>query len=397
MDLPPKDIYHQEIPPPLARRRRLFGGPPRSSLDPASAVPPPGATRPGQGLRHDPGLHHDHRVRLRRRRSDHTPQAVSFNRVLWVSVAGLVLMYFGALGFLSLRARRAHHAPPPAPAPAAAAVSPSATAAPPLESIADDIQNWRKAQKLAEEGAGLADQQKLQEARERLRAALELDPHHAYAQTEMARVLFREKSFAEAEGLLRSALAAAPDAALPRLTLANAYLAGSYYSNALAVARWILEDDPYAVEAHGVAANALLGMDDPAQAIAHLRRLVTLNRDDLAAQNNLGVTLMKVQDFKTAQATFREILRSDANNSVAFYNLAVCHAKQGNVVDAVDTLSTASEKFGSGFVLTWTQSGDFDSIRSDARFAQFLQAGAAPLAKPAPQAGAVAAPAAASP
>lgn len=160
------------------------------------------------------------------------------------------------------------------------------------------------------------------------------------------------------------------------MELANLFLSSGAFADALVMAQWALEGDPYSLAAHEIAASALLQMEDPAGAITHLRRLTSLNRDDLVAQNNLGVALMKVRSFKEAIATFRGILRVDPGNSVAFYNMAACQAQQGNAIEAVALLGEAAGKFGSTFVLTWAQSRDFDPIRGDERFVRFVARGA---------------------
>jgi Flp pilus assembly protein TadD len=382
MESPSKDIYHQDVPPPLARRRRRWF----ENRRPGATVSAPASeayrnTVNGQGPRPEPGLHPDHRMRRRRRRSEHAPQASMVNRMLWVGIGTVVVVYLALLGASVLRARLR---PPPRPV-----VVPEAAPAaklPDLPSrgtpVADDVRTWKNAVRLATEGANASAAGKLDEAQGKLTEALQLAPDLVRARLELASLLVHRKQFDEAEALLRNVLAADPESQAARLQLARVYAQSGRDADALTVARWIIESDNYSVEAHELAAQSLLKLEQPVEAITHLRRLVGLNRDDLIAQNNLGVAYLQVKDYRAALLAFRDVLKADEGNSVAHYNIAVCHARQGQAAEAVDVLSRAALKFGSTFVLTWTQSGDFDAIRGEGVFRKFVDEGAQPAEKP---------------
>ena len=61
----------------------------------------------------------------------------------------------------------------------------------------------------------------------------------------------------------------------------------------------------------------------------------------------------------------------NANDSVTYYNLAVCYAKQSMAEQVVETLSRAEAVFGPEFVFTWIAAEDFDPVRKDSLFDAF--------------------------
>ena len=121
-------------------------------------------------------------------------------------------------------------------------------------------------------------------------------------------------------------------------------------------------------------ADALLKQDVPAEAVLHLKKLVTLNRDNITLHNNLGAAYIKLGDLRSALQTFSEVLRLDDGNTVAHFNLAVVYAKQGDITNTVEVLNQASRRFGNSFVTTWTRGSEFDALRDDPGFARFLAA-----------------------
>lgn len=291
----------------------------------------------------------------------------------------VVLLYLAVLAFNEIRGRR-HRA-----APAQSAVEVAAPAKPvepaPVESVAPaeavppvagDILSFKEAMVLVKDGAADRDAGRMEAAEQRLRRALELAPDLTAGHRELAHLLERKKEYPDAAAEWRAVLSREPDNVPARIRLASVLMANNQPANALDAIRWALEGEPYSEEGHELAAAAFTALQQPREAIVHLRRLVTINRDDLVAQNNLGVAFLAVADYRNALLTFQEVLRADAGNSVAFYNLAVCYARQTAVQDSVDTLKQAARKFGMPFVLSWTQSGDFDPIRQDAAFRAFV-------------------------
>jgi tetratricopeptide (TPR) repeat protein len=326
----------------------------------------------------------DQRVRIRRRRGEHTPKVVGRNKLMWFSLLALVLAYGIFLAYASRQGLFRAKPRPSRPVPAAAA-EPPASAAPlfldiPIET---HIRDWTRALALAREGAAAAEAGKAAPALEKLNKAVELAPDLLVAREELARYWEREKNYPQAEREWREVLARDPERIAARIRLASVYLAARENDAALDTARWVLENDSYEKEALDIAATALLALRRPQEAVGFLRRLAAIERDDAAVRIKLGLAYLSLNDLKNAEATFRDVLKMDAANSVAFYNLAVTHARKGSAPDAVDMLLEAARRFGAPFVLAWTKSEEFDPIREHPAFKSFVEQESPPEPAPA--------------
>ncbi len=375
-----KDIYHQNEPPALARKRRNWPSLKRNEVDRPSEAAAVGV---GPTLRMQNVTRPDELRRRRRRPSDHSPQVALLNRLTWMAVSVVALGYIAILIGMEYWMRRP---PPTAPQPAPEAVISSAPVEAPAASdgipLTERMAHWKQGLRVLSELTGRLEKAPLAESQKTLEQVLQEVPDLTRARFELARILERQKKFEEARTLLLEVLDNDPELVVARLALGRTFLSLGQSSEALTMAQWIIETDPYSTEAQELAATALLNLNNPTEAITHLRRLANLNRDDLTVLNNLGAAYLKVNDFRSALQTFREVLRADADNSVTYYNLAMTFARQGLVVDAVDTLSKAAQMFGTSFVSTWTQGVDFDPIRDDPAFQRFM-AGTPPPPTPA--------------
>lgn len=367
MHPPNQDIYQKDPSrdtSPGRRRSRWFKF--GSAIEPIS---PAAAVSTGSGRHVEAIALPNERRRRRRRPGEHSLHVNLVNRITWISVAGVAVLYWLLL-LGSEMWRRAH---PPALKPAAA--SQPATAAPAtnaVESVAlsEHVEAWQHSLRKMSD-------LRLQKSEPAMVIAglenvLKETPDFTQARLDLALALERQKRYAEARDHLIQVLARDPTSAKARETLGHVYLALNQPVEALTMARWIIEGDPFSVEGHGIAADALLKQDVTAEAVVHLKKLVSLNRDNITLHNNLGAAYIKLGDFRSALQTFREVLRLDEGNTVAHFNLAVTYAKQGDTTNTVDVLSQAARRFGNSFVTTWTRGAEFDAVRNDPGFAQFL-------------------------
>jgi tetratricopeptide (TPR) repeat protein len=367
-----KDIYRSNEPPLLARRRTL------SYPSTSSAA--------FRRLEHGElgSARVDQRARIRRRRGEHNPQVVRRNKILWFSLFALVLGY-GV--FLAYATRQGLFRAKPK------LTRPAVTAAPELSPtnaetafleipIESHIRDWKRALELSREGAVAAEAGKLDIALQKLQRAVELAPDLLVAREELARYWERQKNYPQAEREWRSVLSRDPEKITARIRLASVYLAAGENEAALDTARWVLENDSYDKAALDTAATALIALRRPQEAVGFLKRLAAIERDDAAVRIKLGLAYLSLNDLKNAEATFREVLKMDAANSVAFYNLAVTHARKGSAPDAVDLLLEAARRFGAPFVLSWTKSEEFDSIREHPAFKSFVEQVSPPESAP---------------
>ncbi len=376
MQSPNQDIYHQDQPPAFARRRRRW----LSLSRPPSAPPSPAAsTASGAALRTDPPPRLD-RERRRRRRQEHTPHVARINRLIWASVASIAVLYLLTLAGVEAWARR-HPRPAAAKAPAE---TPKTVPAPQPSvagsvTLADRIVHWKKGLRaLADISFQLA-KGDLGASQAALENVLVEVPDLTRARLELALIMERQARYAEARDMLTEVLDNDPESLPARIALARIYLALNEPASALAMARWVIEADPYSSPAHQLAADALLNQDLAEEALVHLKKLASLNRDDLSLQNNLGLAYLKTGDYRSALQVFQEVLRLEEGNSVAHYHLAVTYAGQGQATQAVEVLNKAAQRFGTAFVGTWTQGADFDPIRQDPAFQRLLNEGPAPV------------------
>ncbi|MCO5062580.1 MAG: tetratricopeptide repeat protein [Kiritimatiellae bacterium] len=378
MESDPKNIYRVDMPVSPSRRRLQEEEERNAQTKPPPLFGPSDAGAPSRSER---------RRRRRSSRRQHPDDvARSSNKWIWAGLTLVVLLYCAALAFNRFRERRQRStaspnvpvtASPVAAVPTATGGSPSSpqTLVQASPTVTEDIASLKKALSLVNSVASNRDAERASAEEDILRRAIALAPDLTEAHRELARLLERKKDHEGAEAEWRAVLSRSPDSVAARIRLAAVFLAGGQPANALEMARWALEDEPYSNESHAIAAAALGELQQPREAIVHLRRLVAIDRDDLAAQNNLGVAYLTIADYREALLVFQEVLRRDAGNSVAFYNLAVCYARQALARDSIETLKLAERKFGRPFVLSWTQSADFDPIREGAEFRGFVGSG----------------------
>jgi tetratricopeptide (TPR) repeat protein len=117
-----------------------------------------------------------------------------------------------------------------------------------------------------------------------------------------------------------------------------------------------------------MAARAYLALRRPADAITHLKRVTTVQRDNISAHNLLAQAQMRLGQFHQAVDTLAAVLKLDERNSSSYYNLAVCQMHHGGVTQVVDTLNRAVSMFGAPFVASWAGSADLAPLRTNDYF-----------------------------
>lgn len=369
---PNQDIYGQgERPDPVRRRRRRWFS---RKHAPAVNVSPTEAISVGVAPRAEtPVRMEEHR--RRRRRHGHSRELGLINRVTWIAVTVVTLLYLGLLAAVVLW-QRTHpkvqkiEVEPIAPAENVAAVQPTNMA--PLQPVSESIAHWKSALQTLEAIHKVKTKQHPSEVAALLEKALAETPNFTQARLELALALMEQKNHTAARDHLLEVLNHDPASLPGQEALGRVFLALNQPDEALALARWMVDNDPYSTPAHELAAEALLKQNVTADAIVHLKKLTSLNRDNLALQNNLGAAYIKVGDYRSALQTFREVLRMDEGNSVAHFNLAVAYAQQQQASNSVEVLTQAARRFGHPFVATWTRGAEFDAVRDDPVFVQFL-------------------------
>jgi predicted Zn-dependent protease len=366
---PNHDIYRKEDPPRFKKRRRRSSSEGHSS----GSVPIP-APRP------DAAPHDEKAIRIenwgattpqRQHRSGTTRRADRINRLLWMGLLTVFIIYVGFLSISVLRGRKSHSAASGQAetngAAQTTAVPAKATAETPFK-IADKIANWNRVPDVLLDAQSLLDQGLADQAETKLERALDSTPHVSRLQIKLSQVLIQRKRYDRARDLLVDVLESDPEDTTAKVMLAGVLDHQTNYPAALAVAKWVLETDPNSIDANEIAANAYLNTDRKGMAVSHLRKLVLLQRDNPILQNRLAVTYTQMGEYVKAIQLFNEVLANNTADTMTYYNLAVCYAKMSDADQAVETLTRAMSLFGKDFVNTWIQSADFDKIRKEPIF-----------------------------
>jgi tetratricopeptide (TPR) repeat protein len=223
---------------------------------------------------------------------------------------------------------------------------------------------------LIEEGRRLARNNQFARAELKYEEAAGLMPEVYTLLYEWAGTMVEQKRWSSARDVLIRALNANPSSADARLMLARACYELKRPDEALALANWVLEVEPYSEGAHQIAADVLTAMDQHEAAIKHLQKLVAIDSSNHTAENGLGAAMMSLGQFNQAIRAFENVIRDEPGNSQAYYYLAICYIRKNEPELSVDVLSRATSRFGQPFVLSWTKSSDFDSLRNLASFQQ---------------------------
>ncbi|MFH0909866.1 MAG: tetratricopeptide repeat protein [bacterium] len=376
---PSKDIYHKEIIPFLARRKKRHSLHMKERTESSSTST---GTQPGGGTGPPPTAFRPRRSSPRGNKKESNASSLA----LWWGLGIVVAIYFVALAvsfFIRATPKPAEQPKPVARAveePPRVKLEERSHAERDLNDISSSVRTWTKASKLLTEAVKLRQNGQLDRAADKLTQALEGNPSLADAQVELAEIWIEQNKYDEAVSLLRKALESRPDLLRARHALATALASQRNFAASLAVASWMIEADPYAMDARRLAAMACINIDQPGLAIDHLKRIIAVDRRDLVAQNMLAQAHTKLGQLDKALAVLQDVQSLDASNSMSYYNLAVCYAHLNKAQQALDVLARAAGMFGSAFVDGWTRSSDFDLIRSNESFVSFQKDIAAAIA-----------------
>jgi len=304
-------------------------------------------------------------------------------RFLWFAVALVALVYLSFLAFTTIKNRKMPKpttnitAAVPAPSVTTPATADTATnpvaaseTALPAEQIASAldvpalIANAKAAAQLAEDGRRLARERQYAMAEIKFEMSAKLTPGVFSVLVDWGNSLMEQQRWLAARRVLVQALAAEPTSVDARLMLARASYELKQGEDAIALARWVLEDEPYSEVAHQISADVLTGMNRHEEAIKHLQKLVAIDSNNHVAENKLGVAMIQLGQYAQAIRIFENVIRDEPGNSQAYYYRAICYINRDEPEFAVDVLVQASARFGQQFVISWTKSADFDSLRT---------------------------------
>ena len=295
-------------------------------------------------------------------------------KVLWLSVLLLLLGYFVVLG-LSMAKHGESGAALAAPA---AQENLEATSQNTVETdvqgagVFESIQRWGQGQLLHDRGMRFLHDGHPGQALEKLEAALALMPTNVDILNALSAANLEAENFDKAIEYMLKVLEVDPKNKEAGLKLARIYSSLHRNQDSIHMAEWLLETDPYNVGAHNLAGMSLLEAGGLDAAIPHLRKVVSIEKENIVAKNNLAVAYSRKGDFERAIELYQNVIDQDQTISITYYNLAVCYANRGDPNRVVDTLKNAASLFGQSFVQTWVNGHDFDVVRGDPKFVELV-------------------------
>jgi len=218
-------------------------------------------------------------------------------------------------------------------------------------------------------GTALQEDGRLEEAVQRYRRALALDPGYTPALNNLGTALRAAGRVEEAVSVYEQAVAKGSTSPSVAYNLGNARLEQGKPAEAIAHFRKALQENPRFVDAqnnlglalaaegrldeaiaafreairiddrsaqaHGNLGKALATRRAFREAAAHLERAIEITPDNAAAHYDLGSLWLEAGEFAPAVTHLRDAIRLEPANAVAHNNLAVALASQGEIADAV--------------------------------------------------------------
>lgn len=180
----------------------------------------------------------------------------------------------------------------------------------------------------------LGNQGLVEEAIEKYRACIELDPAHLMARSNLGRLLVAKGRLDEAEAEQREVLAVNPNHVQALLGLGEALRLMNRLDEAEATFERVVAADPGSVNAWRVLAMVRRQRQDWVPASEAYRRAAQLDPSEPDIQAELGVVLLSLQNIADAEAAFRACTELDPEHVVARNGLAALLVHRGQIEEA---------------------------------------------------------------
>ena len=200
-------------------------------------------------------------------------------------------------------------------------------------------------------GTALRAQDRLDEAAEHYRRAIELDPRQAGAHSALGLILRAEGQADEAVEHYRAALALDPENAATHSNLANILVEDGRSSEAASHYRRALELAPDFVEAHNNFGSLLYAQETFDEAAYHFQEAIRLDPNQSTAYHNLGRVFQAQADLAKAIPYYRRAVQVAPADSDARSDLGTALLAQGEVDEAVSHLRRATQVDPDGFAI----------------------------------------------
>ncbi len=179
------------------------------------------------------------------------------------------------------------------------------------------------------EKQGLTDQ-----AIQKYRACVSLDPNYYVAYFNLGRLFFRQGRYAEAAAMYGTALEVRPDYVRGMVGLGESLRRTDRLADAERVLRRAVELDPRSAEAWGSLGGVLSQLGRQVEAETAFRTALGIDPGDAGARTDLGFTLLFQSRFAQAEAEFRASLAQRPDDLRARNGLAAVLTERGSLDEA---------------------------------------------------------------
>jgi tetratricopeptide (TPR) repeat protein len=188
---------------------------------------------------------------------------------------------------------------------------------------------------LMNEADRLYEQEKLEEAALKYKAALRLDPKSLYAHTALGSVLYQQGKVEEGIAEYRQALRLDPNDAQAHCCLGMVLYDQGKLEEAIAEYRQVLRLNPDDAGAYYFLGIALYDQGKLGEAIAEYSQALRLDPNDAIAHYSLGLALYDQGKLEEAISEYRQALRLNPNDAIAHNNLGSALEAQGKREEAI--------------------------------------------------------------
>jgi tetratricopeptide (TPR) repeat protein len=197
---------------------------------------------------------------------------------------------------------------------------------------------------------------RLDEAISSCRKALIIDPRHAQTQINLGVALRTMGRLDEAVHCYREALKVKPDSFMAHSNLGNALKDIGQFDEAVASHREAVNLNPNSPEVHNNLGNALHQLGEFTEAIVSFEQGLKLRPGNADTLSNLGKALKDAGKSEEAIASYERALEINPNHFTALYNLGAIYERMNNVEKAADYTQKALEIVPDdpGIILLWS-------------------------------------------
>ena len=199
----------------------------------------------------------------------------------------------------------------------------------------------RAALRLIEEGNGIEDEGRFEEALQRYEAAIRLAPHLARAHLNRGNALQATGNIEGALEAFAAAISKDPGFAAAHYNMGHAYARSARHGDARAAFEIAISLKPDFVDAEVALGCSLEELGQPDAAAAHYRRALDINPNYAEVHANLGNALRSLGQFEAAVASYRRAVEIKPDLVAAHYNLGKTLQDLRRPDDAVASLRRA--------------------------------------------------------